>query len=180
MTRSLAWEVAQPSIRPETNLLAVMIGVPPSCAIFVPDLSFIGLSHKGDKRLPNSNVLVEYGYALAKIGEDRIVPVMNLHYGPIYQLPFDLKHRPIKVVYELSEHSDSAKREEKTEELASRFQVELRLVFEGGSLFRKLSPASVKIARHLVESSETGWGGQGDYEVDELAINLGMEPNEGN
>src|SRR5436309_14112118 len=38
-----------------------------SCAIFVPDLTFIGQSHDGRKLLPNPNVLVEYGYALAKL-----------------------------------------------------------------------------------------------------------------
>ena len=153
-----------------------------ACAIFVPDVSFMGWSYDGKKRLPNPNVLVEYGYAMAEKGEGQIVPVMNLHFGEIVQLPFDLRHRPIKVVYNLSPDSNPTDLEikEKIEELASQFQVELRLVFEGGSLFKGLSPAAVRIARYLVDSSETGWGGQVGYEVDELAASLGMTADEAN
>lgn len=151
-----------------------------SCAIFVPDLTFIGQSQDGRKKLPNSNVLVEYGYALANLAEERILPVMNLYFGGIDQLPFDLRHRSIKVSYHLSLDSTEAEKAEALTDLVRQFEVELRLIFESGSLFKGLSSEAVRIARQLSDLSETGWGGQGNYEVDELAVRLNMEANEVN
>jgi hypothetical protein len=151
-----------------------------SCAIFIPDLTFIGQSSDGRKRLPNSNVLVEYGYALANIAEERILPVMNLHFGGIDQLPFDLRHRSIKVSYRLASDSTEAEKMEALTDLAKRFESELHLIFESGSLFKGLSSEAVRIARQLSDLSETGWGGQGNYEVDELAAKLNMEAGEVN
>ena len=151
-----------------------------SCAIFVPDLTFIGQSLDGKKKLPNSNVLIEYGYALASLSEERILPVMNLHFGGIDQLPFDLRHRSIKVSYRLSPDSTEAERAEALTDLTRQFEIELRLIFESGSLFKGLSSDAVRVARQLSDLSETGWGGQGDCEVDELAARLNMEPGEVN
>src|SRR6185295_11886924 len=48
------------------------------------------------------------------------------------------------------------------------------------SLFRGLSPEAVKIARYLSDCSETGWGGQGHYDVEDVATTLKMEPDEVN
>ena len=151
-----------------------------SCAIFVPDLTFIGQSQNGKKKLPNSNVLVEYGYALANLADERILPVMNLHFGGIDQLPFDLRHRSVKVSYRLSSDSAEVERAEVLTDIARQFEIELRLIFESGSLFMGLSSEAVRIARQLSDLSETGWGGQGDYEVDELAARLNMEASEVN
>ena len=151
-----------------------------SCAIFVPDLTFIGQSQDGRKKLPNSNVLIEYGYALANLEERRLLPVMNLLFGGIDQLPFDLRHRSIKVSYRLSPDSTDAERAEAFADLVRQFEIELRLIFESGSLFKGLSPEAVRIVKQLSDLSETGWGGQGDYEVDELAAMLDMEASEVN
>jgi hypothetical protein len=40
---------------------------------------------------PNPNVLVELGYALAHLGNEALVLVVNTHFGPVEQLPFDLR-----------------------------------------------------------------------------------------
>lgn len=151
-----------------------------SCAIFIPDVTFIGQSHEGKKLLPNSNVLIEYGYALATIGDDRIVPVMNIHFGEVSRLPFDLQHRPIKVVYDLSPDSTQADLEQRREEIAKYLEHELRLAFEGGALFKGLSPQAVKIVKHMVTQSETGWPVSQYYEVEELASDLGLQGDETN
>ncbi|WP_195264800.1 hypothetical protein [uncultured Enterococcus sp.] len=59
-----------------------------SSMYFVADISVIS------NESPNSNVLLELGYAIAKLGWERIICVFNLKYGKIEQLPFDLKfHR---------------------------------------------------------------------------------------
>ncbi len=67
-------------------------------AVFVADVTFIGTSEKksdhGDlKRLPSPNVLVELGYAIARLGWDRIILLMNVEFGPPERLPFDLRSR---------------------------------------------------------------------------------------
>ena len=151
-----------------------------SCAIFVPDLTFIGQSHDGRKWLPNSNVLIEYGYALANLAEKRILPVMNLHFGSIDLLPFDLRHRWMNVKYQLSPTSTQAEQEQAAADLSGQFETELRSIFESGALFHGLSKGAVQIAKHLANLSETGWGGIGDYAVDELAASLQMQPEEVN
>ena len=63
------------------------------CAVFVPDLTFCGETKRG-RPMPNPNVLIEYGWALAKLGPERIVGVMNSAYGnPTSEtLPFNVRH----------------------------------------------------------------------------------------
>jgi hypothetical protein len=47
------------------------------------------------RRTPNPNVLLELGYAVAKIGWDRVILVQNTAYGELESLPFDLRGRRI-------------------------------------------------------------------------------------
>jgi hypothetical protein len=64
--------------------------------VFVADVSFIANGkrpRKGSRPCPNPNVLVELGYAARAIGWDRIVLVMNAHFGRVERLPFDLRMR---------------------------------------------------------------------------------------
>lgn len=59
---------------------------------FVADLTIISpRTGKGRRPTPNPNVLVELGYALKHLGENRIIQVMNTAYGKQEQLPFDLR-----------------------------------------------------------------------------------------
>lgn len=75
-------------------------------AIFVADLTFVGsvdgVTEDGvrAKRLSNPNVLAELGHAGARLGWDRTITVMNTHYGPADDLPFDLRHRRFPATYE--------------------------------------------------------------------------------
>src|SRR5688572_21346019 len=48
-----------------------------------------------ERRYCNSNVLVETGYALASIGADRVILVMNTAHGDPSDLPFDLRGRRV-------------------------------------------------------------------------------------
>jgi hypothetical protein len=68
------------------------------CAVFVADVTFVGASiltspDRERKLLPNPNVMLELGFASATIGWDRIIAVMNEHYGSADQQIFDLKSR---------------------------------------------------------------------------------------
>jgi hypothetical protein len=62
-----------------------------SADFFVADLTFV--SEGGSRRIPNPNVLLEYGYALHAIGDSRIITVLNDANGGPNDLPFDLVHR---------------------------------------------------------------------------------------
>jgi hypothetical protein len=53
------------------------------------------------KRVPNPNVSVEMGYAAARIGWDRVICVMNEHYGLRKDLPFDIRNRRFPIDYSL-------------------------------------------------------------------------------
>jgi hypothetical protein len=151
-----------------------------SCAIFVPDLTLVGQTYDGKKHLPNPNVLIEYGYALAQIGEGRIVPVMNAAMGTIENLPFDLRLRPIKLSYTLAPDATPTEQEQERDELSKRLQHELRLVFESGSLFHGLSAGAVRIVQHMVQQSESGVGGREHYEVEKLARDISIDAAETN
>ncbi|MFB9127596.1 hypothetical protein E2553_41550 [Paraburkholderia dipogonis] len=67
--------------------------------MFVADVSIISGSQQG-RPTPNPNVLVELGYAVAELGWENVVLVMNSAYGGPDQLPFDLRGRRT-VVYEM-------------------------------------------------------------------------------
>jgi chaperonin GroEL len=65
-------------------------------SIFVADVTIIrrtGGNVRDRKALPNPNVLVELGYALKALGDERLVLVANTSFGRIEDLPFDLLGR---------------------------------------------------------------------------------------
>lgn len=73
--------------------------------LFLGDVTLVGRIG-GHKKTPNPNVLIELGYAAGVIGWDRIILVMNMHYGPPEDLPFDLKHRRFPITYTLGPDDD--------------------------------------------------------------------------
>ncbi len=62
--------------------------------VFVADVTLINPA-AAERRTPNPNVLLELGYAMHALGEDRVILLMNTAFGPIEQLPFDLKMRRV-------------------------------------------------------------------------------------
>lgn len=75
------------------------------CDVFVPDLTFIP-NLEGTRSVPNPNVLIEYGYALGILGNQRIVSVFNKAFGRPADLPFDIRHNKWPIQYEVSDESD--------------------------------------------------------------------------
>ena len=47
------------------------------------------------KYTPNPNVLIELGYAVKRLGWERIICFINTDYGSIDELPFDLEHQRV-------------------------------------------------------------------------------------
>ena len=60
---------------------------------FVADISFVNEKEEGTKfkGLPNANVMIEYGYAVAVLGEENIITVFNRATGNVDDIPFDIK-----------------------------------------------------------------------------------------
>lgn len=99
----------------------------PNCDIFIADLTVVNHSFPKEipqeyhallrsnvKPSPNPNVLIEYGVAYRELGSEKIIGVMNSHFGSPKEnsdnLPFDLRHLryPIEFLY-----SEDSKAEDK-------------------------------------------------------------------
>jgi hypothetical protein len=85
-------------------------------SVFVGDLTLTGSTAAG-KRLCNSNVAIELGYAIGVHGDDILLNIMNTHYGPPEQLPFDLAHRRWPVRYSLAQDAPATDRAAVKDEL---------------------------------------------------------------
>lgn len=72
------------------------------CGIFVADVTLVAKTER-NKQSPNPNVLFELGYAVARLGWERIILVMNTAFGTPEDLPFDFQHRRWPIRYKLSE-----------------------------------------------------------------------------
>jgi len=73
-----------------------------SCEIFVCDVSIINSGTKA-RPCPNPNVLIELGYALKKLGWDRIIMLFNKAFGdPKNDSPFDIPDRRL-LCYRMNE-----------------------------------------------------------------------------
>jgi hypothetical protein len=71
-------------------------------AVFVADITPVATTAKG-KRIPNPNVMLELGYAMNQMDNERIVLVGNMAEGAKpSRLPFDLSHWRWPVLYRLN------------------------------------------------------------------------------
>jgi hypothetical protein len=80
------------------NIVEAILRKIDECAAFVADVSIIGTA--GDRPTPNPNVLIELGYALKRLGWQRIILLQNTHFGTPERLPFDLRMTRV-VTYEM-------------------------------------------------------------------------------
>ncbi len=118
------------------------------CAVFVPDLTFCGLTEEGNRLIPNANVLIEYGWALAKLGHERIVAVMNEAYGPPTEtaLPFNIRHTRWPHRFNLSADAEAEERNSVKRSLTRHFEEAIRNALAvppaAGSSFAPLQPTS--------------------------------------
>jgi hypothetical protein len=82
---------------------------------------------KKPNSLPNSNVMIELGYAAGSIGWDRIICVMNTVHGPAADLPFDLRYRRWPITYELTPETASDERKKQFEALAKGIELAVKI-----------------------------------------------------
>lgn len=95
-----------PGIPPVTETILKKIQ---DCDIFVPDVTFVASSASG-KRIPNPNVMLEFGYALRAITHAAIMPVMNTAFGPPEELPFDMGHLRHPIQYKVDATAKDSER----------------------------------------------------------------------
>ena len=99
-----------------------------TAGVFVADMTFT--SKRMDGRLaPNPNVLIEYGWALKSLTNERVICVMNTAYGePSYEsLPFDLAHLRWPIRYNLPIDAPSNVKTKEKKKLADTLRNAIRL-----------------------------------------------------
>ncbi|MGE4011939.1 MAG: hypothetical protein AB7G15_07370, partial [Alphaproteobacteria bacterium] len=120
-----------------------------NCTIFLADISFVAQSD-GGRHTPNPNVLIEYGYARARLGFERIILVMNTAFGECGEwsqnLPFDLRgvRRPIS--YHLSPSTAEKAKSDVKDELIKALANAINLVLENAP--------SIKLPQILFDAQE--------------------------
>jgi hypothetical protein len=78
-----------------------------ACDVFVCDVSII--NHDSENRLtPNPNVLIELGYALKRLGWNRVIMIFNTQFGKVEDLPFDLRMKRVISYSAIQENQDKA------------------------------------------------------------------------
>lgn len=71
--------------------------------VFVADVTPVGnITDNPKKRLINSNVAIELGYALGAVSDRAMLMILNEAFGTRDDLPFDLKHKAGPITYNLS------------------------------------------------------------------------------
>jgi hypothetical protein len=93
-----------------------------SADVVVADVSIVAGRQEG-RPMPNPNVMIEVGYALHALGEERVVLVFNKAFGALGQLPFDLRTRRV-VSYEMSEAT--TERASERSALKAKFELAIR------------------------------------------------------
>jgi hypothetical protein len=72
-------------------VVAAILAKIDSCSVFLADVSLTFARPDATRRAPNPNVLLELGYALRRLGPERVLLVLDSATGTPEQLPFDLR-----------------------------------------------------------------------------------------
>ena len=116
-----------------------------NCSLFLCDVTIV--SEANAKRIaPNPNVLIELGYAAAKIGWERIICVMNENYGGPTKLPFDLQHRRWPIRYGLSPNANDETIKLRLANLSESIEYAIQTVLQSGILITSVNPKDARVA----------------------------------
>lgn len=142
----------------------------------VADVSLCYKNEVGE-RSPNPNVLFELGYAISKLGWERIALVVNEEFGTIDLLPFDLDKRRA-VPYRAKQ--GEADRSESKKNLSLRLEAHLRtmILHEQSLPAPAMSPPPADLAIEAIDAGSSAVAAKirdfWKWIVDELAL---IEPN---
>lgn len=107
--------------------------------VVIVDVTLVGKTRSG-KQLINSNVAYELGFAHGHHGDHVLLSIMNTHYGPPDNLPFDLKHRRWPVKFELSPEANKTERNEAKSKLVKELTGIFKLYLENRKPVKKYEP----------------------------------------
>lgn len=94
---------------------------------FVADVTPVGnVLGNTNKRLINSNVAIELGYALSALSDRALLMILNEAYGTRDDLPFDLKHKAGPIIYRLESSASKSKISNEKLSLAGKLKTALR------------------------------------------------------
>jgi len=110
------------SVPGSPDILATILDKIDNCHLFVCDISII---QGGTRPTPNPNVLFELGYAVKRLGWNRVICVANSHFGAIESLPFDVRQHQVKSYALSPEITDRA---EAARSLTSVLRSEIELI----------------------------------------------------
>jgi hypothetical protein len=119
-----------------------------AAAIFVGDMTLVGNVERPNgtnKRTPNPNVLLEMGFAAGKIGWGRIICVMNEHFGPREELPFDVRNRRFPINYTLSPDANADEKQRIKATLAGELAIAINGVSQSEHAAEEEAIASIDV-----------------------------------
>lgn len=94
------------------------------CRFFICDVSL------NDNKAPNSNVLIELGYAIKVLGWSRIICLFNTQTGNIEELPFDINHNRVTAY--------SPKAEKEKNRIANIISTNFKSLIKNGELYNPI------------------------------------------
>lgn len=112
-----------------------------NAAVFVADMTYVAKRGR-NRRAPNPNVLIEYGWALRALSWRRIILVMNTAAGDPerYELPFDLRHMRRPMLFKCAPQTQPAGRKAVRDELTKQLTAALKAIFEDEAALAEMRP----------------------------------------
>jgi hypothetical protein len=137
------------------------------CAVFIADVTHVAkyITADGrDKYAQNANVMIELGIAIRAKGFERLLLVMNDHFGPVTELPFDLKSHSFPITYTLAPGADKATRKAACEALAQTITAKLRGTLQeiAAEAEHAQQVASAEAASRAAEAEKRAWASLAD------------------
>jgi len=122
--------------------------------IVVADVTIVGSTTEG-KKLINSNVAIELGYAFHARTDKNVLLVFNRRYGPHEDLPFDLRHKGGAITFDLAAEARRDEIQEQQTLLTDSFARSLRPLL---TQEHEKSPLSLKANLKHFRTSVPGGG----------------------
>ncbi|MEZ4959198.1 MAG: hypothetical protein R2830_05220 [Saprospiraceae bacterium] len=104
---------------------------------FIADITTVCKDSK-ERNFPNSNVLIELGYAIKSIGTENIICLFNSAFGELDKLPFDIKQRRI-TTYHLPKKHTPEKNKKEAKKLRETLEYAFQLILKNQSIYDEIN-----------------------------------------
>jgi hypothetical protein len=156
------------------DLVRTIFGKIEESEVVVADVTIVGKTGE-NKRLINSNVAIELGYALHACTDASVLMVFNEHYGSYEHLPFDLRHKGGGVVFDLAPGADREQIAAVRASLADDFFRKLKPFLQGPARVKEKLSVRAVIEHRLVRRYPTDGGSDDVFELRARLENDGEE-----